>query len=427
MSTKTSDRPLSIFANMTGFDRFFAFKQYNASWRQHRKMMHQSLGTEKLSAQFDSVQNLESRRLLLRILAEPRNLVQHFKTQAAAIILRITYGYAIEPHSSDPLVSIIEQMMDNLSKTFVPLSWVVDIMPALRFLPSYMPGISFKATARRWNAINDLVTRVPYLFVQNQMLKENCRLSLVSNFLKDRMERGGEANIDHDTEKAIMSVAGQIYGAAADTTISILSAFVLAMVMFPEVQRKAQKEMDTMIGSRLPEFKDRECLPYVAAVIKEAMRWFPITPINVPHAANTEIHYKGYRIPKGSCIIASNWWLLRDPATYHDPDSFTPERFLIRNEPDPAAVVFGFGRRICPGRFFADRSLFLTISRILAIFTISKEVGEARLKLTPGLIAHPEEFPFKIAPRTQLHAELVKDIEKNSPWEKGDAGLLAIQ
>lgn len=182
-----------------------------------------------------------------------------------------------------------------------------------------------------------------------------------------------------------------------------------------------------MIRSRLPEFQDRECLPYVSAVIKEATRWFPITPIIPPHAANTEIHYKGYHIPKGSCIIASNWWLLCDPAIYHDPDSFRPERFLIRNEPDPATVVFGFGRRICPGRFFANKSLFLTISRILALFTISKDVGEARLKLTPGLIAHPEEFPFKIAPRSQLHAERVRDIEKNNPWEQGDARLLEMK
>ncbi|KID64148.1 Cytochrome P450 monooxygenase CLM2 [Metarhizium brunneum] len=427
MSTKTSDRPLSIFANMTGFDRFLSFKPYNASWRQHRKMMHQSLGTEKLSAQYDSVQDLESGRLLLRILAEPRSLIQHFQTQAAAIILRITYGYATEPHSSDPLVGIIEQMMDNLSKTFVPLSWVVDIIPALRFLPNYVPGISFKATARRWYAINDFVTRVPYLFVRQQMVQGNHRLSLVSNFLSDGMEKDGGENIDPDTENTIMAVAGQIYGAAADTTISVLSAFVLAMVMFPEVQHKAQKEIDTMIGSRLPEFQDRECLPYVSAVVKEATRWFPITPIIPAHAANTEIHYKGYRIPKGSCIIASSWWLLRDPATYHDPDSFNPERFLIRNEPDPATVVFGFGRRICPGRFFADKSLFLTISRILALFTISKDVGEARLKLTPGLIAHPEEFPFKIAPRSQLHAERVRDIEKNNPWEQGDASLLRMK
>ncbi|KHN98350.1 Cytochrome P450 [Metarhizium album ARSEF 1941] len=350
MSTKTSDRPLSTFVRMTGCDRYITFMSYNATWRRHRKIMHQFLGTEKLSRRFDGVLDLESRRLLLRVLATPQNLIQHFKTQASAAVLRLTYGYAIEPSGLDPLVSIIEEMMDSLSKTFVPLSWTVNIIPALRFLPSFLPGMSFKHTARRWYAINDLVTRIPYLFVAQQMVKNTHRPSFVSSFLQDNMKPNGQAVIDDDTERAIMPVAGIMYGGASDTTVSVLSAFVLAMVLFPDVQDKAQREIDGALGGRLPQLEDRENLPYVAAVVKEAMRWFPITPVNVPHAATAEIHYKGYRIPKGSCLIASSWWLLHDPATYDDPDSFSPERFLVRNEPDPAAVVFGFGRRVCPGR-----------------------------------------------------------------------------
>lgn len=80
MSTKTSDRPLSTFINMSGFDRYIPSMQYNATWRQHRRIMHQYLGTEKLSRRFNYIQNLESRRLLLRILASPKSLIQHFKT-----------------------------------------------------------------------------------------------------------------------------------------------------------------------------------------------------------------------------------------------------------------------------------------------------------------------------------------------------------
>ena len=81
LSLKTSNRPSSTFVNMSGFDRYIPSMQYNASWRQHRKIMHQYLGTEKLSRQFNYIQNLESRRLLLRILATPKSLMQHFKTR----------------------------------------------------------------------------------------------------------------------------------------------------------------------------------------------------------------------------------------------------------------------------------------------------------------------------------------------------------
>ena len=60
-------------------------------------------------------------------------------------------------------------------------------------------------------------------------------------------------------------------------TISIISSFVLAMVLFPEVQRKAQAEIDTIVGlTRFPSFADRGALPYVNAMVKEALRWNPV-------------------------------------------------------------------------------------------------------------------------------------------------------
>ena len=52
------------------------------------------------------------------------------------------------------------------------------------------------------------------------------------------------------------------------------------MTMYPEVQRKAQAEIDQIVGnSRLPDFSDEAALPYVQAVLKEALRWHPVTPL----------------------------------------------------------------------------------------------------------------------------------------------------
>ena len=52
------------------------------------------------------------------------------------------------------------------------------------------------------------------------------------------------------------------------------------MTLYPDVQRKAQAEIDQIIGnSRLPIFSDEEALPYVQAVLKEALRWHPVTPL----------------------------------------------------------------------------------------------------------------------------------------------------
>jgi cytochrome P450 len=53
----------------------------------------------------------------------------------------------------------------------------------------------------------------------------------------------------------------------------------MAMALYPEVQKKAQAELDRVLGGRLPEFNDRPHLPYLNALIKEAGRWQPVAPL----------------------------------------------------------------------------------------------------------------------------------------------------
>ena len=80
------------------------------------------------------------------------------------------------------------------------------------------------------------------------------------------------------------------------------------MAAYPEVQRKAQAELDTVVGQgRFPEFEDRDSLPYVCAVIKECLRWQMVTPLNAPHKATEDDEYRGFFIPKGSLVIANLW------------------------------------------------------------------------------------------------------------------------
>jgi cytochrome P450 len=80
------------------------------------------------------------------------------------------------------------------------------------------------------------------------------------------------------------------------------------MALFPEVQKRAQDEIDRVVGrGRLPEFTDRENLPYVDAVVKEALRWHPIGPMGLPHRTTADDVYNGYLIPKGSLILPNIW------------------------------------------------------------------------------------------------------------------------
>jgi cytochrome P450 len=77
----------------------------------------------------------------------------------------------------------------------------------------------------------------------------------------------------------IKDVAGLIYVAGADTTGSAVLSFFLAMLVYPEVQAKAQAEVDRVVGpSRLPDISDKKDMPYVQAVVNECLRWMPVVP-----------------------------------------------------------------------------------------------------------------------------------------------------
>ena len=76
------------------------------------------------------------------------------------------------------------------------------------------------------------------------------------------------------------------------------------MGMYPEVQKKAQAQLDEVLeNSRLPHFGDRHSLPYIQAIILETLRWMPPAPMGLPHRAMKNDEYNGHLIPKGSLIF----------------------------------------------------------------------------------------------------------------------------
>ncbi|KIJ30157.1 hypothetical protein M422DRAFT_141165, partial [Sphaerobolus stellatus SS14] len=107
-------------------------------------------------------------------------------------------------------------------------------------------------------------------------------------------------------------------------------AFVLAMTFYPEVQKKAQQEIDDVLGfHRLPEVADMDTLSYVMGVCKEALRWNPLLPSGLPHVASEDAVVQGYFIPQGTIIFGNAWVLLHDETDFGpNPDKFDPERYL---------------------------------------------------------------------------------------------------
>jgi cytochrome P450 len=82
------------------------------------------------------------------------------------------------------------------------------------------------------------------------------------------------------------------------------------MLLFPEAQQKAQEELDRVVGlDRLPEYEDRENLPYINALCKEVLRWHPAIPLGIPHCVTQDDVYGNYFIPAGSIVIGNTWSL----------------------------------------------------------------------------------------------------------------------
>ncbi|KAF9032839.1 cytochrome P450, partial [Hymenopellis radicata] len=126
---------------------------------------------------------------------------------------------------------------------------------------------------------------------------------------------------------------------------------------------KAQTEVDAVCGrERVPHFGDREHLPYLEALIKEVTRMRPSVPSDIPHTTTEDDVHDGYYIPKGTIF----------------------KRFLGPNpEQDPYEIIFGFGRRLCPGCLFADASLYITMTMSLSAFDVSLAKDDAGKPIIP--------------------------------------------
>ncbi|KKA21750.1 Cytochrome P450 oxidoreductase OrdA-like protein [Rasamsonia emersonii CBS 393.64] len=359
--------------------------------------------------------------------SRPR-LVFSGEMEAGAIMLKLAYNYTVEPHKNDPLIDLADTALDLFSRSAATGAYLVDVIPALKHIPEWFPGAGFKRKAKEWRKVFIDLAERPYAFVKQQMKQGINEPSYVSQLLE-------QGNLDEEEEFVIKWSSASLYGGAADTTVSSLSCFFLAMMLHPEVQRKAQEEIDRVVGTeRLPGVADREKLPYIDAIVKEVLRWNPVAPMGLPHMTTEDDVCEGYLIPKGALLLPNIWGFLHDPKSYHDPMTFKPERFLEQDghppEPDPHSLAFGFGRRICPGRLLADTSLYLSIALSLAVFNIGKPLDENGkevepvVEMQPGVISHPAPFQTRITPRSPQHEKLVRAVEVEHPWKKSDAEVL---
>jgi len=359
------------------------------------------------------MQESKARLLLTRMLKNPKDWEAHIELMQGQLMLSMTYGYEVQG-SGDRKIDVSRRLVEIGSETTLPGALLVNDLPLLRHIPDWLPWFSYKPLARVGRDLGLEVLHLPMQFVKDAMAKGTAQPSLTLENLQ-RIEKLSEME-RLNAEEVIMGASGTIFVAGADTTIAATMTFFLAMALHPDIMRKVQRELDAVTGrDRLPTFEDRPRLPFVGAVCREVSRWQPVLPLAVPHAVTKDDVYEGYLIPKGAIVIGNTWAILHDPARYPEPEAFKPERFLSPDGSlldDPVlGLAFGYGRRVCPGRHFAEATLFITVASLLSVFNIEKgETSKGQpfeYTYTGMVISRPNTFPCSFVPRDKRAEELI--------------------
>ncbi|KAF9061653.1 cytochrome P450 [Rhodocollybia butyracea] len=414
-----SDRPrMPMLNELIGFDWHFAFMPYGELWKERRKLFHKEFTPP--ATLLHRPRELEAtRKALVKFLDNPDgDYLSKFRHLSSTIILGTAYGIDVQ-NDNDPYVNVSERAVYAITQAGNIPSYLVDQIPALKYIPEWFPGGNFKKQAREWREYADATPTLPLKYVKDSMADGTARSSIASRLISTMEEEGSRTP---ENELLLRDVLGSIYVAGSDTTTAVLENFVLAMVQNPEILKKGQSAVDAVVGSnRLPDFSDQDSIPYVDALLKESLRWRPITPLAAPHCLTTDDEYQGYHIPAGSIVVGNSWAMLHDEVIY-GPDThlFNPERFLTPDgKVDPEVkhpeMLFGFGRRQCPGMDMAESSIWMTIASLLACFDIVKAVDRKGRPIEPveeyssGMVCRPQLFKCSIQPRSPRVETLVRE------------------
>ncbi|KAL1957207.1 hypothetical protein VTO42DRAFT_6241 [Malbranchea cinnamomea] len=389
-----------------------------------RYILHQRLDAPILSVRaskaYTIVQDLESKQLMHDFLFS-NDFKKIFERYAASLVYSLAYGFRLETGDEDVLKTA-HVVQENMAYAGRIGTWIVDAIPALNILPSFLAP--WKRTAEK------------FFQIEREMHLQNMARGRASSHWNWSKELSLSPESQTMSEIELAYNIGIISDAGLDTTAVQMAMFVLACLAYPSFIPKAQAELDAVVGpDRLPTFADKENLPYINAIVEESLRWRSIQPGGFPHATVKEDTYRGYRIPKGATVIPLIWKMCLDDSSFESPYEFIPERWLGVNTKEVADTrlcdFFGYGPRICAGRHIARNSLFLLIARLLWGYNIKHAVDENGKKkevddmaFTSGFVSTPLPFEAVFEVRSERAREV---IEREWNEAEKDVGVLLDQ
>ncbi|THU99931.1 cytochrome P450 [Dendrothele bispora CBS 962.96] len=362
----SSRPPMPMLVDLSGWYWDFGFIPYSESWRTHRRTFSRYFMSSKVH-EYHPIQRKETLHLLQNLLNDPDNVREHVRTYSGAISVRITHGINLEQDRMR-----YSELADRAIQSFIKAGnhgdFMVDYFPLLKYIPSWFPGATFKQKAEVWaKDVSDL-NELPWKDVKSS-IASGVAIPCIAT---DGLEKFS-SQLD-EMEEVLKNVCGVAYIAGGDTTSALLLSIVVALVCYPEIQKKAQAELDGVVGQgRLPDFGDRKGLPYIECILKETHRMWPSLPLGVDHYSISDDVYEGYFIPKGTTIVGNTWSVALLPPLHDQLDSRDAQLYKRLIQPGSQGDVFDVaepeleleGRR--PGRIVGK---FLSRRRLLMLITL---------------------------------------------------------
>ncbi|KAF7375471.1 putative monooxygenase [Mycena sanguinolenta] len=372
-----SNRPNLTMATLVGSTNSFGLQSYNENWRQQRKIVAQDFSPSAVR-RYCSLQETEARKLVHGLLDDPSTLANQTQLRIGAIILRIVYGHSVTD-VNDSILTAGLAAMEIFSKATTPGVWAVDVLPILRHSPSWLPGSGFLRIAKKWRKTVIDATWDPYLWCKKNLATGTVLLpNLCAEYLAE-----ADGNLSEDQEDRLAWAAASVMGGGLDTASQHLFDFDV----LPRYGIKSVGSTEGTGGNRQ----------------------------GIAHGLSQDDIYDGMHLPKGSLVVPNVWHMLHDPEVFPNPMEFDPDRYqgLDSEMKKVTDISFGFGRRACPGRYFAEGTLFAVISTLLATCEIlpTRDVeGNAvlpNISYTSGTVTFPAPFACDIKCRSQKALDLL--------------------
>lgn len=333
---------------------------------------------------------------------QPVNNVQLFNSHVLNSLWTIVLGERMDSKKLNYFVDLVRVRLNHLGSVWCQLAF---FMPWMENLARFVTLGNFSFIQDRVAGFKELYAFMGQEVEQTKSTWAEGQPRHVADAYLDTMKGTTDPNSKfHEKHGWSRFFVGDLFLGGVETTSTSLEWLINYMARNIQVQRKMQDEIDRVTGrSRLPCPDDRTQMPYVEAVIYELLRMSSVFSLGMPHGAVREFTFEGYRIPKGTMILANLYGVHHDTEVFKDPYTFRPERWLGAEGSKLKSdhfLAFSTGKRACTGEIMARQQMFLYIATIFQRFNVEFKGDPPVVDSIPAVILTPSPFEVYFRERT---------------------------